>query len=230
MKRPILPEQKSVGLEKIAPPYLPYATLKNFLDNLRVGIPGQIDRSVMRSLSGSAQSMLIGALRYFDLVNGDGKPSAALHKLVNAEGDERKKLIRDLLKSKYPFLFGEEVSLENATPRQVHTAFENAGVSGDTVRKAVVFFLSAAKDADLPMSPHLKVRRAPKVASPRRRNATGKTFPGPSEPQDRESEAPVSAYDLLIGILDPEAMDEEEQKAVWTLIKYLKKRQAEAED
>ena len=48
-------------MPKINPPYLAFRTFRHFLDGLRAsGIPGRIDRSVMSSLSGGAQSALIG--------------------------------------------------------------------------------------------------------------------------------------------------------------------------
>jgi len=31
---------------------------------------------------------------------------------------------------------------------------------------------------------------------------------------------------MLIAILDPDSMEEEEQKAVWTLIRYLKRQES----
>src|SRR5262245_51299380 len=65
-------------MERVTPPYLAYRTLKNFLDALKKGIPGRIDRSVLSNLSGGAQSMLIGALRFFALIEADGTPTDTL--------------------------------------------------------------------------------------------------------------------------------------------------------
>jgi len=221
MKEPVVPEQKPV---RSTPPYLPYATFKNFLDSLKAGIPGQIDRSVMRSLSGSAQSMLIGSLRFFDLISEDGKPSPTLGKLVNAEPVDRQKILRGLIETAYPFMFGDGISLKTATPKQVADAFADAGVSGDTIRKAVVFFLSAAKDADIPLSPFLKVRQPGRPPG-----SSGKRRPGrpvaPSITSNRGGVDEKTPYELLISILDPEHMEKEEQDAVWTLIRYLKKQE-----
>ncbi len=226
MKEPVMPEQKQT---RSTPPYLPYATFKNFLDSLKAGIPGQIDRSVMRSMSGSAQSMLIGSLRFFDLISEDGKPSPMLGKLVNAEPVDRQKILHGLIETAYPFMFGGGMSLKTATPKQVTDAFADAGVSGDTIRKAVVFFLSAAKDADIPLSPFLKVRqpgRPPGGSVKRRVRPVALGAPsGANKGGAANGMSEKTPYEMLIGILDPDHMEKEEQDAVWTLIRYLKKQE-----
>lgn len=216
---------------KPSPPYLPYRTFKNFIAGLRVGIPARIDRSVLYKLSGAYQSMLMGALRYFKLVQADGTPTNELEALVQAEAEDQKKLLRDLLKAAYPFMFGD-INLQNATPKLVRDAFSKAGVSGDTIRKAEAFFLMAAKDAGVPLSQYLKVRQSGNAA--KRRSATRNVdMPGEEDTREEEGLKPKarttkSDYQMLIDVLDPEAMDDEEQKAVWTLIRYLKKQESES--
>lgn len=223
MKEKVMPEKT----EKPTPPYLPYRTFRNFIDGLRVGIPGKIDRSMLRSFSGVTQSMLISTLRYFKLITADGTPTETLSKLVQAEPVDRQRLLRDLLSAVYPFMFGRGINLQNATPDMVRKEFAKAGVTGDTVRKAVVFFLAAAQDADVPLSQYLKVRQ---VRTARRRTSTKTNGGTPRETAEVKSDVgdQQTPYDMLISILDPEAMDEEEQKAVWILIRYLKKREGES--
>src|SRR5882762_4209962 len=141
------------------PPYLAHRTLRNFFDSLRAsGIPGRIDRSVLKSLSGGAQSMLIGALRFFDLIGPDGAPTNMLERLVKAESDERNKIMADLLRKHYYFMFPPAFDLERATMKMVREAFEKETGGGDTSRKAMVFFLLAAKETGVPLSSYIKVR------------------------------------------------------------------------
>lgn len=142
-----------------APPYIPYRTFRNWLDGLKAGIPARIDRSVLGNMAGIVQSQLLATLRYLNLINQEGAPTDLLEKLSKADGPDRQKLERDLLKAAYPFMFATGFNLQAATPRLVEEQFEKAGVSGDTVRKCVAFFLLAAKDAGLPISPHLKTPR-----------------------------------------------------------------------
>lgn len=184
MKQPVLPEKT----EKVSPPYLPYRTLRNFLDSLRVGIPGKIDRSVLKNLSGSAQSMLIGALRYFELISQEGKPTHTLERLVQAEGADRQKLLQELLKHHYSFIFNDGINLQNATPKMLQEAFTNAGISGDTTRKAIAFFLSAAKDSGMTLSSYLKVRQIGRPAGSRRRTSGTRLTQGTEGQREEERE------------------------------------------
>jgi hypothetical protein len=141
------------------PPYMPYRSLRNFLDSLKQGIPSRIDRSVMPSMSGALQSQLAATLRYLRLITPAGHPTDLLPKLVNSEGPERAQILREIIAKAYPFL-GLPFDITTATPRMVEEQFANAGASGGTVDKCVNFFLAAAKEAEIGLSPHLKNMRA----------------------------------------------------------------------
>ena len=142
----------------INPPYLPYKTLVNFLERLKVGVPARIDRSVMGSFSGAVQAALFTALKYLQLMNRDHIPTEKLSKLVHVEGEERKKLLREIISVSYPFLFKEGLDLKRITGHQLQELFANSGVSGGTVSKSMAFFMAAAKDAEIELSPHLKIK------------------------------------------------------------------------
>lgn len=144
-----------VDSKPAVPPYVPYKTLKNFLDGLKINIPSRIDRSVMPSMSGALQSQLTQALRYLDLVSEKGIPTQLLTSLVNSEGALRQGLLREMLAQSYPFLF-KSFDLSRATTRQVEEQFASAGASGETIRKCMAFFMAAAKDAEVAISPHVK--------------------------------------------------------------------------
>ena len=78
--------------KKKVPPYVPYRTLSNFLERMKIGIPLRIDRSVFSSMSGGVQSQLTVALKYLNLISPKRLPEENLTKLVNSEGidDEAK--------------------------------------------------------------------------------------------------------------------------------------------
>jgi hypothetical protein len=137
------------------PPYVPYKSLRNFLDALKVNIPSRIDRSVMPSMSGALQSQLIAALRYLGLISEKGIPTQLLTSLVNSEGTLRQGVLKEMLTNAYPFLF-KGFDLGRATTRQIEEQFSHAGAGGETVRKCIAFFMGAAKDAEIPLSPHIK--------------------------------------------------------------------------
>jgi hypothetical protein len=140
------------------PPYVPYRTFRNFIESLKQGIPARIDRSVMASMSGALQSQLTASLRFLELITSTSHPTPVLPRLVNSEGPERAKVLREIITKAYPFLF-KHFDLKTATPRMLEEQFANAGASGGTVSKCVIFFLSAAKEAGVELSPHLKTNR-----------------------------------------------------------------------
>jgi hypothetical protein len=143
------------------PPYLGFQTLCHFLEGLRQGIPQRIDRTVMRSLGGTVQKQLLHALRYLECINEAGVPQDILKRLVFAEGYERQQLWQQILKSSYSFLFGEgdlTFDLTTATPGQLTERFYTRGIQGETARKAEAFFLRAAEEADIPISPYIPKR------------------------------------------------------------------------
>jgi hypothetical protein len=140
---------------KNIPPYLPYKTFKSFLEGLRVAMPARIDRSIMGSMSGGAQKLLINALKFLALTTANDAPTEKLTRLVNSEGQEWQKVFRDILTSGYGFIFKDGFDLMRSTPRQMDEQFLTTGISGDTVRKSAAFFIAAAKDADIAISPHI---------------------------------------------------------------------------
>ena len=226
------------GQKALPPPYLPYRTFKNYLEGLRAsGVPAKIDRSVLRNRSGTEQTMLLNTLQYLGLTGSDGTPNYTLADLVSqAEESVRRKVLSDLLTSRYSFLFGSDFNLQTATPAMIHDAFDKAGLSGDTTRKAVAFFLTAAQDAQIPISPFLKVRPGRPAGGQRRRmragqpngtdSAAASAITPPSGVLQLSPGQPKSHYQMLIDILDP-SMEKEEQEAVWTLIRYLKRQETQ---
>jgi hypothetical protein len=151
------------------PPYAPYRSFRNFIDSLKQGIPARIDRSVMSSFSGALQSQLTTTLRYLGLTKESGHPTELLAKLVNSEGPERVKVMRDILVFSYPFLFGT-FDLKSATPRMLEEQFSEMGASGGTLDKCTNFFLAAAKDAGIETSHHFKIQRGPRIQRRQRTN------------------------------------------------------------
>lgn len=220
------------------PSSIAYKTLKNFLEIFKdKEIPSHIDRSVLPpSMSGGNQAYLVSALKFLKLISENNVPEENFHLLVKAEGAERTKILREVLTSAYPFLLNDkDLDIERTTTRVVSDKFKETGISGDTVRKALTFFLNAAKDAEMKVSSHIKTQFS-SGKSTRTRKAATKTEndvhedkPEREEPLVEKKSPPKSPYQVLIEILSPD-MEEEEQTAVWTLIRYLKKQEAAAEE
>jgi hypothetical protein len=148
-------DSKTTESKEQVPPYVAYKTLKNFLRSLSQGLPSRIDKSVMTSLSGGTQTQLLQALKYLGLITSTGVPTEQLHALVKAEGTAYQAALRNALVTSYPFLKNETIYLAAATMHELTEQFE-ALAGGDTVRKCVTFFIPAAKDAGIQLSPYIK--------------------------------------------------------------------------
>lgn len=221
---------------KIRPPYISFKTFKNFLNSFasREEIPSHIDRSVLpSSMSGANQVGVMSALRFFGLISETGEPQEDFYNYVDAEGDEKKRVMGNILHAGYGFLF-QGLDIERATTKGVIDKFKEVGMSGDTIRKAIIFFQFAAKDAGTKISSHIKPymgTRVTRAAKPR-----GKAAGSEDEAQDEADDAAndqgtgrvlvseKTPYQVLIDILSPD-MEEDEQQAVWTLIRYLKRQE-----
>lgn len=145
--------------DNAVPPYVPYRTLRNFVDGFRQAIPQRIDPSLMRSTGGTIRRQLMYALRYLQLIDENGIPQEVLVKWVRAEGPERQQILRGILQERYPFLLGDAADgfdLAMATSRQFVEKFQQFSIQRDTLRKASAFFLHAAADAGITISSYIK--------------------------------------------------------------------------
>jgi hypothetical protein len=148
------------------PPYLPYTTFKNFLLSLKAGaIPSRIDKSLLDRYSGSIQSWLISALKFFRLTDESGKPQPKLDAFIGGDEQTRKQLWRGIFDKAYAPLI-DNLDLSRATPGELSERFAAQGLSGETLIKCHAFFAAAAEDAGVALADHLKVR--PKSAGPRK--------------------------------------------------------------
>jgi hypothetical protein len=220
-------QAKSAG----TPPYTSYRTFKTFIEDLREnGVPSRIDRSVLTHFSGVVGSQLMHALRFLGLIEDRGRPSHRLKELVNAaSAGQWSETFSTLLRQVYAPMFA--IDLETATPSHFNEAFRKAFPAADAVvQKCVTFFLNAANDAGVKISGRVLKGRKPRSPTPRKK-------PGPARAQAQEIEArpfepqPVTPItegkrpsEILLMHLDPSEMDDQQQAAVWTLMKYFKAR------
>src|ERR1700678_615406 len=129
-----------------APPSVGYGSLITFLDHLNTfgDPPNLINNRVFRgSFSGTTMALTLRALRFFDLIDEDGKPSEAALKAVMSP-DTRQGALTNLLEEKYPGLFS--LPLSKAGPGEIRDYFGGFGMDATAVRKARSFFLQAAKE------------------------------------------------------------------------------------
>lgn len=158
------------------PPYIAYRTLDDLIQRMSDdGAPPQIDRSYLDNYSGGYGGQVIAALEWLDLLEKNGALRPRLKALIQADSEERKRLIGEILLEKYPTVV--ELGKVNATQQQHEDVFREMGVSGDTLRKAVAFYIKAAQYAGIPLSKNFRVPRvrsaSGKPARPKRRQESG---------------------------------------------------------
>lgn len=187
---------------QVKPPYVAYRTFSNSLNKLQErGVPGRIDASVFAGQSGSGIAALLAAYKYLGLMEDTGAPSGTLKGLVAAKEGERGPLIKELLESRYDFLNAPHMDLANATAQQFESVFRERGITGSTVTKAVSFFLSAAQDAGLSVSKHIKTpqpQRNGGNSSKRKRVKAPAAPQQPIDPPSDRSNAKSSPVELLL--------------------------------
>jgi hypothetical protein len=147
-------------------PYLAFLTFLGAIEALEHGIPKKLDRTMWPSQSGLVQGQILMAFRFFDLVDDQDRPTDLLHGLVE-DKDNRTGVLTAILNSSYTALIDHD--LTKMTPKMLEDEMERYNVTGDTKRKAVTFFLRAAKYVGMPMHPLLSsmVRNS----GPRKRRA-----------------------------------------------------------
>lgn len=185
-------EQKDAGMP--TPPYVAYRTFATFLEEMRQGIPNQLDRTAFPTMSGGVYNQLMPALRYLKLVQAE-RATELLFELVGAvEEDEKREVLLRVLKGGYPYLLEDPgFDLQFATAKQLSDRFRENGAAGDTVRKCEGFFLSAAREAGVSLGRWLQrpPRSSDKKASASTRTSRNKKLRGTAK-RDR---ATASAED-----------------------------------
>lgn len=143
------------------PPYMSFQTFWAFLSDLCAKpLPRRLDRSIMQSKSGTDQNNLMAALEGFSFIDGDGMVEPALQRFATASPEQRTEMLSTLVQTFYRSVL--RVSADNGSPAELNTTFrdELGMASSDTRRKAITFFLHAAREAGLELSPHFPKTRA----------------------------------------------------------------------
>lgn len=214
-------------------PYLPFLTFQGAIEALEQGIPKKLDRTIWRTQSGIVQTQILMAFRFFDMVDDEDRPTGLLHLLVE-DKENRPAALQSIMQSSYSALLKHD--LTKMSPKMVEDEMEQYNVTGETKRKAVTFFLKAAKFAGIPMHPLLssQVRNT----GPRKRKAkrpgyvaemNGAADPaylaarsGTGAPQAKAVQLSSGGTVELSLVYDPFALSEEDRKFVFELVDKLK--------
>jgi len=159
------------------PPYVSYETLCNFVEK-RLGsqpLPPRVDKGFLDNYAGSVQAVLLSALKTIGFIDEQHTVQPAL-KEAAAGPDDRKAVMRRWASTYYARQV--ELAEQAATAQMLQESFASSGYTGSTLRKAIVFYLTLAKDLDLPSSPHFKPPRQTPVsngATQRKPKGNGRT-------------------------------------------------------
>ncbi|HWE87255.1 MAG TPA: DUF5343 domain-containing protein [Terracidiphilus sp.] len=152
------------------PPYVAYRTLTNFLERFKQGLPGRIDRGLMGSMSGAAQSQVTTTLRYLGMISENNLPNPIMKRYVSGEEVDRKAALREMLEKSYPFIFDGDFDISTATAHMLRENFAaNTSATGETISRCIAFLKDAAFDAGIVVSPYILQKGARNSGGSKRR-------------------------------------------------------------
>ena len=191
----------------LAPPYTAFQSLKGVIAtaNEHGVLPGRYDRSVLGNFSGAVAGQLLLALRFLELTDERGVPQPSLEKLVEVYGtDKWRRELGAVLKMAYAPIF--ELNLLTAIPSQFNEKFQATYTGeGDTLRKAITFFLNAAGEAGIPLGQFLTKGKKTRRVGQRRRTSKTSTSESASGGHDTaansETRPDPSANDMVAQLL-----------------------------
>jgi hypothetical protein len=171
-------EQDAAPTEKgFTPPYISFQTVANKLAEWTPDeLPARLDRTVLHGMAGGTQTAFLSSLRDLGFVDAEHHPTDLLKRWVEADDEGRRQLMQSVLASAYPEAIA--ISDRKGTTGQLEELFrERYGVSGSTMRKAVTFFMHAARFAELDLSPNFKPVRTRSGSPPTRRRTRSRAAP-----------------------------------------------------
>lgn len=220
-----------------------FSTLKTLIKPFKEHetIPGQIDRSVLTSFSGAVGSQVMTMLKFLGLTDTDGRTTPKMTALVQAyDTADWPSALGTLIREAYAPIF--KLSLETASSKEFTDEFRRVYPATDDVsRKQMTFFLNATREAGIKISPFVMKGKKPRSVQAKKRAAKGGNSDGAdaaskgngssTPPQDPplKPETERTPYEVLMHqIYDPKAMGagSDEEKAVFTLARYLRTREA----
>ncbi len=231
----------------LSAPYTAFASVKTALSQFKEhGAPSRVDRTVLPTFSGAVGGQVVTALRFLKLIDNGNNSRPELDQLVAAVGaDEWPKALREVLGEAYTALL--QMNFETASPSQFTEAFRREyPATEDVSRKQMTFFLNAAREAEIKISPYILRNKKPRTNGVKRRARSNE--PPTAAPSsavwmkattraasagrkggglgaggpDFHVQPTQKPSAMLLEHFAPNEMDERTQEAIWTLIKFFK--------
>jgi hypothetical protein len=174
------------------PPYIGWATWNRLTRLMKTFVPPRLDRSYFNSLgfSGTQYSQAVRAFLFLNLMDDTKKPTEELRQLVMGNDEERKATLRNAIEQAYQPFF-QNPGPQEATLGDLETYLRSQGAKG-VVDKCATFFIAAAKEADIPLSPQLAGEFGRK---------TGRRIKGRKKGQPSQTEPMLKTYPIAPGTL-----------------------------
>ncbi len=173
-----------------------FVTMKNYMGSFSKNgglVPTRIDKTSMLGLANAVTSALLGALRYFNLIDEKGVPQPDFYILATGTDAERTAVWRKMFESGYSDIIAG-LNLERASLGELRERFDKIGLEVDNTRKCYGFFVGLAEAAEVPMAAHLKPVRGGKPGARRpRRPKNGRTSTEPELPLTPPAAPPAQA-------------------------------------
>ena len=137
------------------PPYIGWATWNRLTRLMKTFVPPRLDRSYFNSLgfSGTQYSQAVRAFLFLRLMDESKKPNETLRQLVMGTDEEQKSTLKSVIEEAYQPFF-ENPGPQHATLGDLESYLRSQGAKG-VVDKCATFFLAAANEADINLSPQL---------------------------------------------------------------------------
>jgi hypothetical protein len=116
-------------------------------------VPPKIDRSIWKNQPGTVQSQIFSAYKFLGLIDDVTHPTPTLRKLVEQRSSPSG-VLKPLIEERFPEVLKHD--LATMTTAMLNTEFGTVyGVDGDVRKKAMRFFLQAAKANGMTLSKFL---------------------------------------------------------------------------
>lgn len=205
---------------------MPFRVFLDAIEILERGIPAQIDCTIWQNCSGIAPEAVMGALRFFQLIDEDDRPTPVLRNLVNFPR-RRGECMRSLLQNAYRDVMDRD--LMETTPRMLEDAIEHYHPVESAKLRAVPFFLHAAKYAGVPL-PEMLLKLVGKTGPRRGRDAGGNALGQEAAGKGTTKRVVLKSGGTVTLLVDADAFSirGEDRAFVFELIDRLRKYENEA--
>jgi len=208
-----------------APVYIPFKTFLTAVETFEQGLPPTLDRSVWPSFSGGTQSQTLGAFKFLGLIDEAGKVKEPLERLVDAKGNERKGVLREIIENQYAGAI--QLAEQNASFQRLQEYFREYGVQAGTLERVVRFFLDACEYTGVRCSPLWSKAKKTLRRTHKKDEAPSKvkTIKGKPTKSERETKFQVRTMQLQSGgtlslslSVDLMVLSQEDREWLFTLI------------